>query len=206
MTWRTLELAPGRFHRWWERFHTDHPDVEAHGYERGVELRSSDGSIARFDAWYPVVEGADLPTQVTRAPETIGLILIRRGGYTIGLAHAGELTAHKSGTRYVQSRTAAGGWSQQRFARRRANQAQGLVAVASGHAARILAPLAAARDGGLAVGGDALLVEQVLTDARLAPLTTLPRRAFPDIPDPRFKALQEVLRRAAHVPTRVYNP
>ena len=46
----------------------------------------------------------------------------RRGGYAVGLASGGGFTASKVGSRHVQSRTAAGGWSQQRFARRRGSR------------------------------------------------------------------------------------
>ena len=51
---------------------------------------------------------------------------------------AGTLTAAKVGSRHVQSRTAAGGWSQQRFARRRGKQADELVDAVVRHARRIL--------------------------------------------------------------------
>ena len=46
--------------------------------------------------------------------------------------------ASKVGSGYVQGRTKAGGWSQQRFARRRANQAHALWNDAADVAARIL--------------------------------------------------------------------
>ena len=45
----------------------------------------------------------------------------KRGSFHVCCGY--RRTAHKVGTRHVQSRTAAGGWSQQRYARRRANQA-----------------------------------------------------------------------------------
>ena len=62
------------------------------------------------------------------------LLLLRRGGYGVGRAsQGGALAASKVGTRYVQSRTAAGGWSQHRFARRRDNQAAGLIDTAAAH-------------------------------------------------------------------------
>ena len=67
----------------------------------------------------------------------------------MGVASGDRLTAHKVGTRYVQSRTAAGGWSQQRFARRRANQADGLVGAAVEHAVRLLTGI---RPAGVVLG------------------------------------------------------
>ena len=62
---------------------------------------------------------------------------------------------------YVQGRTAAGGWSQQRFARRRDNQAKAASSDAVGIAGRILLPevrsLAAVVAGGDRAAVDAIL-------------------------------------------------
>lgn len=214
MTRRRLELTPQRFQRWWEKFHVDHPGVQVRTVDGAVELHSSDGSSARFTGWYPVGADDDLRARLLEVPGEIGIILIRRGGYSVGFAtgvdgaDGGVLQEHKTGTRYVQSRTSAGGWSQQRFARRRENQAEGLVRATADHASRILRPLLSARDAerGLVVGGDDLLIEGVLSDPRLERLRELPCREFPDLPDPRFKMLQEVLARSAMVRVTVRNP
>src|SRR5665811_1397622 len=88
-------------------------------------------------------------------PTRLALILVRRGGYAVGLGQGAELIAHKVGTRYVQSRTAAGGWSQHRFARRRDNQADALVVSVIEHAQRVM--LASPSDA-LVVGGDLSLI------------------------------------------------
>ncbi len=128
---------------------------------------------------------------------------MRRGGYAVGLASAGRLTAHKSGTRYVQSRTAAGGWSQQRFARRRGNQAAELVRVVADHAVRLGLPGAAA---GLVLGGDRGLAAELVADPRLAPLVGLPRRELFDVPDPRHAVLQRAARRGRAVRIELTEP
>jgi hypothetical protein len=114
----------------------------------------------------------------------------------VGRATGGELTGRKCGTRYVQSRTAAGGWSQQRFAHRRSNQADELVRAVAEHAQRIL-PRGIPQ--GLVVGGDRALVRDVLVDPRLAHLADLPRRELYDLPDPKPAVLQEALRRGRSV-------
>ena len=107
--------------------------------ERVVEVSADrfPGWLARFESNNPAG-----PTHLVAVDwfrhDPLGIILVRRGGYAVGLAHGDRLTAHKVGTRYVQSRTAAGGWSQQRFARRRANQADGLVGAVAEHAVRLL--------------------------------------------------------------------
>ena len=124
--------------------------------------------------------------------DPLGVVLVRRGGYAVGLARDGRFVATKVGTRYVQSRTAAGGWSQQRFARRRHNQADALADAVAAYSLRILlgdneSPGPGAPDvpNGLVVGGDRTLVGQVLADSRLrrwptgrgASCTTCPTRA-----------------------------
>lgn len=129
-------------------------------------------------------------------PMRLALILVRRGGYAVGLGLGPEIVAHKVGTRYVQSRTAAGGWSQQRFARRRDNQADALVGSVVEHTRRVV--LASPTDA-LVVGGDKALVRDVLADPRLARLAQLPRRELFDIPDPRLVVLKQALRRARAV-------
>jgi hypothetical protein len=106
----------------------------------------------------------------------------------------------------VQSRTAAGGWSQQRFARRRGKQADELVDAVVGHARRVLlgddeSPRAGA-DGiprGLVVGGDRALVREVLAAPALRALAGLPARELYDLPDPRRDVLETALRRGRAV-------
>ena len=68
----------------------------------------------------------------------------------MGVASGGRLTS-KVGSRYVQSRTAAGGWSQQRFARRREGQAKELV---RGAAAAVRPLTGTRRRGATVLGGD----------------------------------------------------
>ena len=121
----------------------------------------------------------------------------------MGLGDGQELTAHKVGTRYVQSRTAAGGWSQHRFARRRDNQADALVVSVIEHTLRIV--LASPSDA-LVVGGDKALVRDVLADVRLARLAELPRRELFDLPDPKLVVLQQALRRGRAVRITLAEP
>jgi hypothetical protein len=136
-------------------------------------------------------------------PTAVALILVRRGGYAVGVGQGPELIAHKVGTRYVQSRTAAGGWSQQRFARRRANQADALVGSVIEHTRRVVL---ASPTQALVVGGDKALVRDVLTDPRLAGLAGLPRRELFDLPDPKLIVLKQALRRARAVRIALSEP
>ena len=167
MTTRVVEVAPVRYDAWRARFDANNPD----GPQRVV-------GVSRFEL------------------DPLALVLVRRGGYSVGTGEGGRLTSHKSGTRYVQSRTAAGGWSQQRFARRRGNQADELVGAVVEHAVRLLRGSGAA---GLVLGGDRALAEAVLEDDRLAGLRDLPRRELYDLPDPRLSVLEQALERARAV-------
>jgi len=178
---RVVWVAPERFSRWLTGFAERHDGATIDDGGAVVRAQGSDGAVAvgeRFDH------------------DPLGLVLIRRGGYAVGLARGGQLTEHKVGTRYVQSRTAAGGWSQQRFARRRGNQADELARAVAEHATRILVPGTAA---GLVVGGDRALVAQVMADARLAHLMELPRRELYDLPDPKLAVLEDAVARGRAV-------
>ena len=59
-----------------------------------------------------------------RKPRTVGVLLVRLGGYAAGVftGYPPVLGAAKVGSRLVHGRSAAGGWSQHRFARRREKQ------------------------------------------------------------------------------------
>ena len=73
-------------------------------------------------------------------PRTVGVLLARLGGHAAGVFQDGRLVASKVGSRQVQGRTAAGGWSQHRFARRREGQAAKAAVAAADDAVRVLAP------------------------------------------------------------------
>ena len=103
----------------------------------------------------------------------------------------------------ISTRTAAGGWSQQRFARRRGNQADELVRAVTEHAVRLLT---AEHATGLVVGGDRALVSEVLADPRLDGLGGLPRRELYDQPDPRRAVLEDALRRGRAVRVTIEEP
>ncbi|WP_298251258.1 acVLRF1 family peptidyl-tRNA hydrolase [uncultured Arthrobacter sp.] len=133
----------------------------------------------------------------------VGLLLIRRGGYSVGVAREGRIVASKTGTRYVQGRTAAGGWSQQRFARRRANQAAGLVEETAGRAAALFAAHPPAL---LQLGGDRTLAGQVLAEPVLRTWTGLPRTPFLTVQDPRYAVLEDAGRSALSVRITVTDP
>jgi hypothetical protein len=135
------------------------------------------------------------------ASRRLGLLLVRRGGVAVGVAHGDDLAASKVDSAYVQGRTAAGGWSQQRFARRRENQARALAGGAADVAARLLA---GKRLDALVTGGDRPLVEAVLADPRLAGLPSPARHL--DVPDPRLAVLKAAVPAARAVRITLRDP
>ena len=202
MASRVVEVDPERLERWLQGF------AERHGTLDAAEEETPGGIVVRAVA-------ADGATAVATpfAHDPLGVVLIRRGGYAVGLAEGSRLVLHKVGSRRVQSRTAAGGWSQQRFARRRSNQADELVSAVVGHVRRILlgddeSPRKGA-DGiprGLVVGGDRTLTRDVLAAHALRALGDLPRRELPDLPDPTRAVLETALRRGRSVRIELTEP
>ena len=178
---RTVEVAPARLDRWVEGFAARHDGATRADVPGSFVLTGGDGSMAR-------VEGFD--------HARIGVVLVRRGGHAVGRDEGGDLLAHTCGTAYVQGKTKKGGWSQQRYARRRGNQADGVIDTVSELALRHL-PVGSI--DALVLGGDRRMAEQVLDDDRLAHLRDLPRRTLWDLPDPRFAVLEEAARRARAV-------
>lgn len=178
---RTVEVDPARLDRWVEGFGARHDGVTRADGPGTVVLTGGDGVTATGECF---------------AHERIGLVLVRRGGYAVGRDEGGELTAHTCGTGYVQSRTKKGGWSQQRYARRRGNQADGVLDKVREISLRHLGRGAV---DALVLGGDRRMAEQVLEDPRLAHLRHLPQRTLWDLPDPRLTVLRDAARRARAV-------
>lgn len=199
---RRIDVPPLRLERWVSGFAESHGESTWSLNGSAYLLTGADGSWARLSAWQSAaVLPPDLPVW-SESPRRLGIILIRRGGYAVGIVDGSTFVSHKCGTKYVQGRTAAGGQSQQRFARRRANQADGLVGAVAERVVTMLAPKGL---DALVVGGDKPLIEHVLDDSRLAGLRRRRRREFFGIPDPRFSVLKSVAERARSVTITVQN-
>lgn len=190
---RTVEVDHDRLDRWLAGFADRHGPIAIDG----GHIVSADGAQATLASW-GTVHAASVEDLIaaTAPPGRIGLLLIRRGGYAVAVAEGAGLAARKVGRRHVQSRTAAGGWSQQRFARRRGKQADELVTAVTEHA---VTHLRDARLEALVRGGDRTLVAAVIEDPRLAGLRTLPARDLYDLPDPTPAVLEHAVRRARSV-------
>jgi len=133
-------------------------------------------------------------------PADWGVLLVRKGGFAVARLAGSTFVESKVGQRHVQGRTKAGGQSQQRFARRRENQARAAFEAAADHAARLIADAPV-----LVVGGDAVAVDAVLADARLRALAERVVGEFLTVPDPRRGVLEDAVLDACSVTISVVN-
>jgi hypothetical protein len=199
-------VPPERLERWLDRFVAEHDASVVEASSDGIVLQGG-GTRAEVEAPFPPMRVlADAPYRgllehVSR-PRTIGVLLVRKGGYAGGVFHDAELIASKVGSRLVQGRSANGGWSQQRFARRRDNQAREAYEAAADTAVRVLLPHLTRLDA-VVTGGDRPAIAAVLGDARLAPVRALVVDRVLEVPDPRLAVLQETQKRFRAAAIRV---
>ncbi|MEO9137954.1 MAG: acVLRF1 family peptidyl-tRNA hydrolase [Jatrophihabitans sp.] len=179
---RQVSVGPERLGKWLAGFDERHGGATTVTTVDWVELTGADGDRAWVEVPYPPLDG-DLVEHALR-PRRIGVLLVRRGGYAAGVFDGPELSASKVGSNYVQGTTKAGGWSQQRYARRRANQASAAFASSADGAARVLADVTL---DAFVAGGDREAVKAVLTDRRLAHL--VPSGPWLTVKDPRLRVL-----------------
>jgi hypothetical protein len=207
---RTAFVAGSRLPGWAERFGAAHGGYAVRDDDDGVRLLAADGASALLQSPWPADgrpgRGGDVLARLASLasqPRRTGLLLVRRGGYGVAVACGGELLASKAGTRYVQGRTAAGGQSQQRFARRRSNQSEALVDAVALQAAEVFG-----RESFEYVvpGGDRALADLVLTHPSLKAYARLPRLAYLDVADPRPAVLKKAATDACSVRVQVTDP
>jgi hypothetical protein len=194
-------LVPAaRWPRWVANFGERHGGAQLTVVAGVLAGRAQDGS--RFEAALPFgLEHAGAPDDfagAAEAPADWGVLLVRKGGFAIARMHGDRMAEHKIGQRHVQGRTKAGGQSQQRFARRRDNQARQAYEAAAGHAARLLSgvPL-------LVVGGDHAAIDAVLPEAGLAEVTVV--EPWLPVPDPKRAILDQAIRDASSIRVGVVN-
>jgi hypothetical protein len=198
----------------------------------GFALRAADGAMARVSApsaavplasWSQVAGGGDPRQRHSEShghePEAlaavvadhllvereIALLMVRRGGFAAARLRGPDVVASRVGSRYVQGRTAAGGWSQQRFARRRDNQTGALVGAAVEKASRVLLARTPPAEI-LVTGGDRGLVDRALNDPRLRALSVLARGPHLGLGDPRAEVVRSVPGLLASVRIDVHEP
>ena len=189
-TYVSAERLPG----WLERFRTSHGALEILPETQGLRVLAASGAEAELLAPWPA-DGRpgrgtdDVARLVSLAGQarTLGLVLVRRSGFAVGLAREGRLLASKTGTANS----------------RRADSARVLTAAAAEQAT---AMFAAGTPEYLVLGGDRTLGAQVAARREAARWSALPRLRPLDIGEPKSAVLAQAARDASSVFIRVTLP
>src|SRR6476661_8285589 len=156
-----VPVPASRVVRWVENFGSRHGDPRLSVTGGALCGVAADGSTFAaqlpFERAYAGPPDAAALAAALELPDRWGVLLVRKGGFAVARMAGDRVVEHKIGRRHVQGRTKAGGQSQQRFARRRDNQARQAYEAAADHAARILGGLA----GPVVTGGDHGAVDEV---------------------------------------------
>jgi hypothetical protein len=222
---RWVEVPPERLVTWVVTFAERHGGAAAERPvttgESGVAVTftvtftGADGATAECHPPFPPLVGG-VPGAVRAAAEalaahaaadrTVGVLLVRLGGYAAGVFSGSppRLVNSKTGSRPVHGRSAAGGWSQQRFARRRENQAATALRAAADAAAEVFGRYGPDRLDAVVLGGDkrsAAGLADLRGDARLERYLAKASGRFLTVPDPRLAVLRDIPR--AFLATRI---
>jgi hypothetical protein len=229
---RRIEVAPQRLSGWIGAFAGRHGAVSAESDGATATFRAADGAAAECQIPFPPIaptstDASSVPTSTdpssvpasdavrlaqqiaahAMTDRIVAVLLVRLGGYAAGVFTGADptLTASKVGSRLVHGRSAAGGTSQQRFARRRENQAHQALAAAADTAAAVFGPYADRLDA-VVLGGDRRGIAGLRNDVRLAPYFALAVDTFLTVPDPRLAVLKEAPRRYRAIRIKLTEP
>jgi hypothetical protein len=194
-----------RVERWLANFEERHGETQYAVAGGALTGTAADGS--EFSAVLPFDQpftGEPTPEAFAAAvasavPADWGVLLVRKGGFAVARMAGETFVESKVGQRHVQGRTKAGGQSQQRFSRRRDNQARQAYEAAADHAARILG----AGSRPVVTGGDHAAVTEVLADQRLRGLSVV--EPWLPVPDPKRGILEQAARDACAARCDVHN-
>jgi hypothetical protein len=180
---RSVGVPPERLAGWLAGFAERHGTPTVDVTPDRLTLHAPDGAEAAFPlAWGPLPEGDPLEALVAEATRErrVGAVIARRQAHAVGIFEGSRLVTGRHGHHY------AGGWSQQRYARRRANQAGKSFDAAAADVAEVLLPAVRTLEA-LVLGGDRAAVAAVLAHPDLAPLADARLRhgtAVFGVPDP----------------------
>jgi hypothetical protein len=208
---RWVEVAPERVPGWIASFAERHGAISAEPGPDVVVFRAADGAVAECHPPFPPLQAlasqnpasqnpasqnpaslAELIAKHAAADRTVAVLLVRLGGYAAGIFSGAppRLEASKVGARLVHGRSAAGGWSQHRFARRREKQAATALGAAADTAVAVFGPYLRRLDA-VVLGGDRRTVAVLRDDPRLAPYFGRAVQRFLTVPDPRLAVLTQ---------------
>ncbi len=211
---RWVEVPPERLVSWIVSFAQRHGGADPQWPSPAdggavVTFTAADGSVAECHPPFPPLcsrpAGQEATGPDTRAAaeaiaahasadRTVGVLLVRLGGYAVGVFTGSppRLASSKTGRRLVHGRSAAGGWSQHRFARRRENQAAAALRAAADAAAGIFGRYGPGGLDAVVLGGDKRSVAGLRGDPRLAPYLSRATGRFLTVPDPGPAVLADI--------------
>ena len=219
---RWVEVPPERFVSWIVTFAERHGGADGvaaawavppAGNDGCVTFSAADGataechppfaSAASLAALLPFRERAEALAAHAAADRTVGVLLVRLGGFAAGVFSGSppRLVVSKTGSRPVHGRSAAGGWSQQRFARRRENQVATALRAAADAAVAVFGRYGPDRLDAVVLGGDKRSAAGLADDARLEKYLAKATSRFLTVPDPRLAVLRDIPR--AFLATRI---
>ena len=137
---------------------------------------------------YEHIELGPLIEELAR-DHVVAAVLVRLGGFAVGLFDGERLVVSKVGSRFVKGLHKKGGSSSGRFRRRREEQARALIEAAAGTAGTVLEPHRA-RIEHVALGGDRAAARKVVEQLPWLGEKALPR--FFTVPEPRYRELERL--------------
>jgi Actinobacteria/chloroflexi VLRF1 release factor len=209
---RWLDVGPERIEHWLGSFEDRHGSSASEAGPEIVTVRAADGAVAECHVPFPPMpagnrgSGAELAAHAG-ADRTVAVLLVRLGGYAAGVftGPGARLVASKVGSRLVHGRTAAGGTSQHRFARRREKQAREALEAAADCAAAVFSGYAGRLDA-LVLGGDKRAMSALRDDVRLRPYFDVAVARFLTVPDPRLAVLKDTPRQFRSIRIQLTEP
>jgi hypothetical protein len=198
---RAVEVPPERLAGFFGRFAERHGGiVTTSGAADEVRVTAGDGTTATATVPFGPLENPSVDALVTHAlvPRTIALLLVRLGGHSVGVVRDGRIEVSRTDRHLVHGRSAAGGWSQQRFARRREGQARHALQAAARDVFEVLVPRLSEVDA-VVLGGDRRALDELRADRRLAPLFARAEPRVLEVGEPSRAVLEEAAVRALSV-------
>ncbi|WP_436499434.1 acVLRF1 family peptidyl-tRNA hydrolase [Actinokineospora sp. HUAS TT18] len=204
---RGVEVPPERVAGWFDRFGARHEGVSGTVITPStVVVSAADGATATVEVPFAPIEDVGewpglrvegLIAHLER-PRLVGLVLVRLGGHSVGVASAGKVVVSRTDRHQVHGRSAAGGWSQQRFARRREGQARQSLEAAAKDVAEVLGSRVGELDA-VVLGGDQRALDILRAERGLAAIFAIAESRVLDVPEPRRSVLDDAAVRAFSV-------
>ena len=164
----------------------------ANAAKRLVPLDGTPGPFSlRHTGEYDVVYVGPLLEEIA-ADRRVAAVLVRLGGYAVGVFEGERLVVSKVGRRLVHGRHRAGGSSANRFRRRRDEQARAALQEAAEVVTRVLGPEHGRLDA-VALGGDRTAIRRMFElQPELRWLEELALERFFTVPEPRLAVLERL--------------